>query len=97
MKTLPPVTVDPADFDATVQREILAGGRLDYRDATSAVIRHEKPVNHVAHALLTVLFCGLWAAVWIVAYINREYRVVFVTPGAAAPNPQTWNGGPAQP
>lgn len=36
-----------------------------------------KPVNHILHAILTILLCGLWGIAWIILYVNRtkERRV----------------------
>ena len=37
----------------------------------------EKTVNHVLHLLLTVLTCGLWAVIWLLAgaaSLSERYR-----------------------
>lgn len=36
---------------------------------------HVRRCNHVLHATLTLLTCGLWAPVWLVAWlVDRQYR-----------------------
>ena len=39
--------------------------RVLTRTPTTAAIMVGQPVNHIAHLLLSVLLCGLWAPVWI--------------------------------
>lgn len=46
------------------------GGRVVAQTPTTAVLVIGKPVNHVLHLLLTVVLCGLWLPVWVIAMVS---------------------------
>ena len=41
--------------------------------------RYGKPVNHVLHAILTVLLLGLWLIVWIALIITGGEKRTIIT------------------
>lgn len=44
----------------------------------SAMLVSGKPVNHVLHAILTLLLCGIWGIVWIVVALSGGVQRQFV-------------------
>jgi hypothetical protein len=42
--------------------------------STSGGYTYRRPCNHVLHASLTLITCGLWAPVWIVAWAVARQR-----------------------
>lgn len=71
-------------LDQRIEREIRAGGRLESRTATSAVIIHGRRVNHLLHFFVGIFTLGVWWIVWILlALAGGERRVVLSEP---APN-----------
>lgn len=38
------------------------------------VLAERRSPNHVLHAILTLLFCGLWLPIWILAALNQPYH-----------------------
>jgi hypothetical protein len=48
-----------------VQREVVAGGRVESQTDFSAIVRYGKSVNNVLHLLLTLVTFGLWIFVWL--------------------------------
>lgn len=85
-KPAPPPTAAPPPppgpsrsdlLEQQVRAAVAAGGRVESRTDTSAVIVTGKPVNHVLHLLLTVVTCGIWSTVWLVlAIVGGEKRYV---------------------
>lgn len=53
--------------------ETAQGGRVVAQDQTSAVIVRVEPINHVLHAVLSLLTCGVWLLVWF--FLNARRRV----------------------
>jgi hypothetical protein len=52
------------------------GGRVEYRSPFQAIIVYGKPVNHILHAILSIVTC-IWLIVWlIVAQSGGERREV---------------------
>lgn len=49
-----------------VRSMVTQGGRVESQNDFDAVIATGQPVNHVLHAILSFLTCGIWAVVWIV-------------------------------
>ncbi|MFD5820252.1 hypothetical protein [Streptomyces sp. NPDC127038] len=63
-------------LDWAVNQRIASGWRVESRSETQAVMVRGKPVNHVLHAILTVVTCLLWGIVWLIlATTNRMERV----------------------
>jgi hypothetical protein len=58
-----------------LSEELYSGrGRVESATAYTAVVVEGKPVNHVLHLLVTVLLCGLWLPIWIIAALNGGER-----------------------
>lgn len=64
-------------LNLAVQNCIAKGWRVEaITPPSGAVLVSGHRVNHVLHAILTVLMCGLWGVVWIiVASSTHEYRM----------------------
>lgn len=45
---------------------VTQGGRVESQNEFDAVVATGKEVNHVLHAILTLVTCLLWGLVWIV-------------------------------
>jgi hypothetical protein len=56
------------------------GLRIESQSDFQAVMVEGQPVNHVLHAIITIVSCGLWGIVWIILAITggekREMVVV---------------------
>ncbi len=81
MPEIPNATSDDEDLtegrlllDKAVRKSILLGSTLEWRDNTAAVLRYDKKVSHIPHAVLSVLTGGIWAVVWLVIYLRRRVR-----------------------
>lgn len=75
-----PDSVRKARLVEAMQKEVLAGGRIEAQGEFNAVIRFGKPVNHILHLLLTIV-TGLWALVCILMAIenhNTNYAVTLI-------------------
>ena len=61
--TAPLARIDPetrrAKLALAIQREVMAGGRVESQTDFTAVIRYGRPVNNVLHLLLTLLTFGV--------------------------------------
>lgn len=69
-----PDTVRSALALATAQQTV-TGGVVAQQGDTWAVVVGMNPgeqVNHVLHAILTILLCGLWGIVWIILSISAQ-------------------------
>lgn len=67
----------PSALDQAVARELAAGAELESQTPTNAVLRSGKKVNHVLHAILSVLTAGIWLIVWAVLVLtNKKQRIV---------------------
>ncbi|MCX4587020.1 hypothetical protein [Streptomyces sp. NBC_01481] len=63
-------------LDWAVNQRIASGWRVESRSETQAVLVRGEPVNHVLHAILTLVTCFLWGIVWVVLVAtNRVERV----------------------
>lgn len=52
-----------------IQNEVAKGGRIESQSDYSAIVRYEKPVNHVLHLILTLITIGFWSWVWLLLWI----------------------------
>lgn len=52
-----------------VQKEVLAGGRVETQGDYNAVVRFGKGTNHVLHLILSVITVGVWLPVWALLVI----------------------------
>ena len=63
-------------LDWAVNQRIASGWRVESRSETQAILVRGEPVNHVLHAILSLVTCFLWAFVWVVLSVtNRVERV----------------------
>ncbi|GGY85035.1 hypothetical protein [Streptomyces nitrosporeus] len=63
-------------LDWVVNRRIATGWRVESRSGSQAVLVRGQPVNHVLHALLALLSCGLWAVAWAgLSVVNKVERI----------------------
>ncbi|MGW3624734.1 hypothetical protein [Streptomyces sp. NPDC000880] len=63
-------------LDWAVSQRIASGWRVESRSETQAVLVRGQPVNHVLHAVLSLVTCFLWAIVWVIRMAtNRVERV----------------------
>jgi hypothetical protein len=80
-------------LEIAVDIEVLGKATVLHRSERGVTLGYPHPVNHVGHAVLTVLTGGLWGIVWIVCSVSRrEDRVRLevdpwgnIWPVAAAP------------
>lgn len=64
-------------LDWAVNQYVANGWWVESRSPSQAVLRRDGEVNHVLHAVLTLLTCLLWGVVWIVmAALSKTERVV---------------------
>ncbi len=62
---------------SVISQHAAMGWRLESRFGNQIVFVRGNRVNHVAHALITFLLCGLWLPIWIVlAVADQEKRTV---------------------
>jgi hypothetical protein len=60
-----------------VQREVVAGYRVESQTDINAVLVKGKSVSHILHLILSLITFGLWLFVWpLVWYLNREQRLI---------------------
>ncbi|WP_326652579.1 MULTISPECIES: hypothetical protein [unclassified Streptomyces] len=63
-------------LDWAVNQRIASGWRVESRSETQAVMVRGEPVNHVLHAILSLVTCFLWVVVWaVLTVVNRVERV----------------------
>ncbi|MBB3044393.1 hypothetical protein [Nocardioides soli] len=56
-----------------VEQEILHNGAtLVHHGPTGPVLAYRRPVNHLLHAIATVVTFGIWAFVWLLAVLDRR-------------------------
>lgn len=59
---------------------VLASGgtRVELQNDFDAILVKKVEVNHVLHAVLTMVTCGLWSIVWLVIFLNsnKEHRIM---------------------
>jgi hypothetical protein len=68
---------DPDERFAILQREIMEavgkGWTVEGQwPPDRAILSKPASVNHVAHAILSLLTCGLWLIVWLLLALNSE-------------------------
>ena len=68
--------MDPLEM--AVLQEVQQGARVLHRGPGYVVITTGKPVNHILHALLSLLTCGLWLVVWLAVLVfgQKERRFI---------------------
>ncbi|MFK4223432.1 hypothetical protein [Streptomyces sp. NPDC019890] len=63
-------------LDWAVNQRIASGWRVESRSETQAILVRGEPLNHVLHAILSLVTCFLWAFVWVALSVtNRVERV----------------------
>ncbi len=66
-----------ATLDRAVAAELAAGAELQSQAGTNAVLLKGKKVNHILHAILSLLTAGLWLIVWLILVVtNKTQRIV---------------------
>jgi hypothetical protein len=62
---------------AELQRRATDGWQVDtFADPFTVTLRRRAPVNHVMHAILSLLTLGLWLIVWlVVVMVPRTQRM----------------------
>lgn len=53
-----------------VANAIARGGRVESQSDYQAVVVYGRRVNHVLHALLSILMLGLWLIVWLLLVVT---------------------------
>ena len=62
-----------------IQGAVARGLRVESQSEFQAVLIEGQAVNHVLHAIITVVTCGLWGIVWIIlAVTGGEKREMIV-------------------
>jgi hypothetical protein len=62
-----------------LQASVARGLRIESQSDYQAVLVEGKPVNHVLHAIITIVSCGLWGIAWIIiAVTGGEKREMIV-------------------
>lgn len=66
-----------AILHSVISQHLAMGWRLESRMGNQLVFARGGQTNHVAHALITFLLCGLWLPIWIIlAVVEQEKRTV---------------------
>lgn len=66
-----------ATLDAAVVDRVSKGATLTHRQDFEAVLRYHARVNHVVHAILSLLTVGVWLLVWLpIAFYTRPYLTI---------------------
>lgn len=52
---------------------------VESRSETQAVLVRGEPVNHVLHAILSLVTCFLWAMVWVARIVTNKVERVALT------------------
>ena len=66
-----------AALDRAVANELASGAELESQAGTNAVLLKGKKVNHVLHAILSLLTAGFWLIVWLLLVAtNKRKRIV---------------------
>lgn len=64
-------------LNQAIAAELGQGGELESSTGQTAVILRGKKVNHVLHAILSLLTAGLWLIVWVVLVAtNKRQRII---------------------
>lgn len=64
-------------LERAVATELAQGARLESQTGYKAVLLYGGKVNHVLHAILSLLTAGIWLIVWLVLVLsNKPRRVV---------------------
>ena len=66
-----------AALDRAVANELASGAELESQAGTNAVLLKGKKVNHVLHAILSLITAGFWLIVWLLLVAtNKRKRIV---------------------
>ena len=66
-----------AALDRAVANELASGAELESQAGTNAVLLKGKKVNHVLHAILSLITAGFWLIVWLLLVLtNKRKRIV---------------------
>lgn len=66
-----------AALDRAVATELASGAELESQAGTNAVLLKGKKVNHVLHAILSLITAGFWLIVWLLLVLtNKRKRIV---------------------
>ncbi len=72
-----PPEVRKRNLAQALQREVVAGYRVESQTDINAVLVKGKNVNHILHLILSLITFGIWLFVWpLVWYFNREQRLI---------------------
>ncbi len=59
-------------LEAAIRDRVGRGATVELQQEFAAVLRYPRRVNHVAHAILSLLSCGLWLFVWLLIAISSK-------------------------
>lgn len=62
-----------------IQASAVRGLRVESQDRYQAILIEGQPVNHVLHAILTIVTCVLWGIVWAVLAATGGERRHLIT------------------
>ena len=64
-------------LDRAVAKELASGAELESQAGTNAVLLKGKKVNHVLHAILSLITAGFWLIVWLILVVtNKRQRII---------------------
>ncbi|MEO5875780.1 MAG: helix-hairpin-helix domain-containing protein [Streptosporangiaceae bacterium] len=96
---LPPDRLE-AILNSVIMQHLSLGWRIESRIGNQAVLVRGTEVNHPLHAVITVLVCGLWLPVWLIAIAtgSPQRSIVSVDPyGRVMHGGMPFVGMPVQP
>jgi hypothetical protein len=71
-------TVPAGDLDLIAADHVARGGRIEFQTPRALVVVHDTDVNHVLHALMTLMTLFLWLPVWFIcALFEGERRIIY--------------------
>lgn len=66
-----------AVLDRAVANELASGAELESQAGMNAVLLKGKKVNHVLHAILSLITAGVWLIVWLLLVLtNKRQRII---------------------
>lgn len=78
---LPPFQRE-AILDEAIRRNVARGATVELRQQFAVVLLFKRRVNHVVHAILSILTFGLWLFVWLLlAATGRDTRMTLNVDG----------------
>ena len=66
-------------LERAVAAELATGGRLESQTSFNAVILHGGKINHVLHAILSLLTLGFWLIIWLLIVLTSKPSRVLLT------------------